>query len=73
MEGRIHINPEICSGKPCIKGTRVMVKNILGLMAGGYSIEQTLQTYPELTPQDIPAALDYASQVIDEDKVIPRA
>jgi uncharacterized protein (DUF433 family) len=50
-----------------------MVKNILGLMAGGYAVEQILETYPELSQEDVAAALDYASQIIDEDKVIPRA
>ena len=50
-----------------------MVKNILGLIAGGYPIERIINTYPELTPDDVAAALDYASQVIDEEKVIPRA
>jgi uncharacterized protein (DUF433 family) len=50
-----------------------MVKNILGLIAGGYSVERIIETYPELTRDDVAAALDYASQVIDEEKVIPRA
>ena len=70
---RISIDPHICSGKPCIRGTRIMVTNILGLIAGGYTNEQILHAYPELTREDIAAALDYVSQVVDEDKVIPRA
>lgn len=70
---RISIDPHICSGKPCIRGTRIMVTNILGLIAGGYSNDQVLQTYPELTREDVASALDYASHVIDEDKVIPLA
>ncbi|MDO9120132.1 MAG: DUF433 domain-containing protein [Nitrospira sp.] len=70
---RISIDPHICSGKPCIRGTRIMVTNILGLIAGGYTNDQILQTYPELTREDVASALDYASHVIDEDKVIPRA
>jgi uncharacterized protein (DUF433 family) len=73
MEDRISVDPQICSGKPCIRGTRIMVKNILGLIAGGYSVERIIETYPELTRDDVAAALDYASQVIDEEKVIPRA
>ncbi|MEQ1792596.1 MAG: DUF433 domain-containing protein [Nitrospira sp.] len=67
----ISIDPQVCSGKPCIRGTQIMVTNILGLIAGGYSNEQILQTYPELTREDLAAALDYVSQVVDEDKVIP--
>jgi uncharacterized protein (DUF433 family) len=73
MQERISVDPQICSGKPCIRGTRIMVKNILGMIAGGYTVEKVLEAYPELTPEDVAAALDYASQVIDEEKVIPRA
>jgi uncharacterized protein (DUF433 family) len=50
-----------------------MVKNILGMIAGGYSIERVLEAYPELTRDDVTGALDYATQVIDEEKVIRRA
>jgi uncharacterized protein (DUF433 family) len=69
---RISIDPKICSGKPCIKGTRIMVKNILGMLAGGYTIEKIISAYPELTKEDIIAAINYAMQVIDEEKVILR-
>jgi len=47
-----------------------MVKNILGMLAGGYSQERILEAYQELTPEDISAALEYASRVIEEEKVI---
>ena len=70
---RINVDPAICGGKPCIMGTRIMVKNILGLMAGGYNLKQILETYTQLTAEDVVDALQYASQVIDEDKHIPRA
>ena len=70
---KISIDPDICSGKPCIRGTRIMIKNILGMMAGGYHVEKILEAYPELTKEDISAALDYATQVINEEKVILRA
>lgn len=73
MSDRIQIDPRICSGKPCIRGTRIMVKNILGMMAGGYTIERILEAYPGLVREDIEAALDYVTRVIDEEKVIPRA
>lgn len=49
-----------------------MVKNILGMFAGGYTLDKILQVYPELSREDVAAALDYASQVIDEEKVIQR-
>ena len=73
MEDRITVDPQVCSGKPCIRGTRIMVKNILGMIAGGYPISKVLEAYPELTREDVDAALHYASQVIDEEKVIRRA
>ena len=72
MENRITVDAAICSGKPCIRDTRIMVKNILGMLAGGYSGERVLQEYPELAQEDISAALEYASRVIDEEKVIAR-
>jgi uncharacterized protein (DUF433 family) len=62
---RIQVNPEICGGKPVIRGTRIMVRNILGLVAGGYTVERIRAAYPELTPED-------AAKVIDEDQVIVR-
>ena len=73
MDDRIVIDSNICSGKPTIRGTRIMVKNILGMVAGGYTMARIINTYPELTNNDVAAALEYASQVIDEEKVIPRA
>jgi uncharacterized protein (DUF433 family) len=67
---RIEINPAICGGKPVIHGSRIMVRNILGMIAGGYTVERILTSYPELTSQDVSAALQYAAQVIDEEQVI---
>jgi uncharacterized protein (DUF433 family) len=61
MENRITVDPNICSGKPSIRGTRIMIKNILGMLAGGYNREQILNAYPELVAEDISAALEYAS------------
>jgi uncharacterized protein (DUF433 family) len=69
---RIEVNPEICGGKPVIRGTRIMVRNILGMVAGGYTVERIGAAYPELTPEDINAALEYAAKVVDEDQVIVR-
>jgi uncharacterized protein (DUF433 family) len=73
VSDRISVNPEICGGKPCVAGTRITVRTLLGMLAGGYTVERILQAYPELTHQDIVAALDYAGHVIDEERVIPRA
>lgn len=66
---RIEVNPDICGGKPVIRGTRIMIRNILGMIAGGYGIEKILEAYPDLTRDDVNAALEYAAQVIDEDQV----
>jgi uncharacterized protein (DUF433 family) len=70
IQERIVVDPQICGGKPCIRGTRIMVKNILGMLAGGYAMEQVLHAYPEFSRDDVIAALDYASAVVDEEKVV---
>ncbi|HWZ32222.1 MAG TPA: DUF433 domain-containing protein [Bryobacteraceae bacterium] len=67
---RIEVNPEICAGKPVIRGTRIMVRNILGMVAGGYTVEHILAAYPDLSADDVRAALEYAARVIDEEQVI---
>jgi uncharacterized protein (DUF433 family) len=59
MKNRIEVNPDICHGKPVIRGTRIMVRNILGALAGGDSIQDILFNYPELTQTDIKAAIAY--------------
>ncbi len=69
---RIEVNPAICSGKPVIRGTRIMVRNILGMIAGGYTVEQVLEAYPDLTREDVNAALEYAAKVVDEEQVVAR-
>jgi uncharacterized protein (DUF433 family) len=63
-EDRISIDPAVCSGKPCIKGTRIMVRNILGMIAGGYRVERVLAEYPSITREDVAAALEYAGRVV---------
>ena len=67
---RIEVNPAICGGKPVIRGTRIMVRNILGMAAGGYTTERIVESYPELTRDDVAAAREYAARVIDEDQVV---
>jgi uncharacterized protein (DUF433 family) len=66
---RIVVDPQICSGKPVIKGTRIMVKNILGMVAGGYSSDRIIQAYPELTAEDVSAALEYAAELVAEEQI----
>jgi len=67
---RIEVNPAICSGKPIVRGTRIMVRNILGMVAGGYTVERIVESYPELSREDVAAALEYAARVIDEDQAV---
>lgn len=58
---RITIRPEQCAGRPCIRGLRVRVKDILDLLASGASGEEILGDYPYLEPEDIAAALEFAA------------
>ena len=62
---RITIDPEQCGGRPCIRGLRVRVKDILDLLAAGASQEEILEDYPYLEAGDITAALEYAAKQVD--------
>jgi len=62
---RISSDPDICHGKPCIKGTRIPVYLIVSLVAEGESIESIIQDYPSLTPEDIKAAIHYAARLCE--------
>jgi uncharacterized protein (DUF433 family) len=73
MNDRIVTDPQICSGKPAIRGTRIMVKNILGMVAGGYTVERITQAYPELTREDVSAALEYAAELVAEEQILAHA
>lgn len=63
MEDRVTIDPAICHGKPCIRGLRYPVENILEWLAGGMSIDQILADYEDLEREDILAALAYAARL----------
>jgi uncharacterized protein (DUF433 family) len=67
---RITIDPQVCFGKPCIKGTRIWVSLILDFLASGESEAQILAAYPQLEPDDIRAALAYAAEVARE-RIVP--
>lgn len=62
---RISSDPDICHGKPCIKGTRIPVYLIVSLIAEGESIESVMKDYPSLTPDDIKAAINYAAKLCE--------
>ena len=63
---RISINPNVCFGKPCIKGTRIWVSLILDFLASGMSQEEVLKEYPDLTTLDIQACLAYGAEMSRE-------
>lgn len=63
---RISIDPKICHGKACIKGTRIPVTVILDNLAARVSQEEVLKSYPSLSPEDIQAALAYAAELAKE-------
>jgi uncharacterized protein (DUF433 family) len=63
---RITHNPAVMGGKPCIRGLRVTVGTVLGLLASGQSRERILQAYPYLEPQDLDEALAYAAWRLQE-------
>ncbi|HEY7297366.1 MAG TPA: DUF433 domain-containing protein [Xanthobacteraceae bacterium] len=67
---RISIDPNICFGKPCIKGTRIWVSLILDFLASGETLEQILQAYPQLTAEDVRAAIAYGAEAARE-RIIP--
>lgn len=62
---RISIDPDVCGGRPCIKGTRMRVSDILDMMAHGASEDTILADYPYLAEEDIRAALAYAARIAD--------
>ncbi len=63
MNQRIAIRPDICHGKPVIKGTRVLVSNILGALGSGDSIERILEDYPNISREDILAAIEFGAEL----------
>lgn len=63
---RISVDPNVCFGKPCIRGTRIWVSLLLDLLASGMSIEELLEEYPQLTEEDIRAAIAYGAEMTRE-------
>ncbi|MCL5770985.1 MAG: DUF433 domain-containing protein [Actinobacteria bacterium] len=63
---RISVDPNICFGKPCIRGTRIWVSLILDFLANGMSAEEILEEYPQLTKESIRAAIAYGAEMSRE-------
>jgi uncharacterized protein (DUF433 family) len=66
---RITIDPKVLAGKPVIRGTRMSVEFILGLLANGWTIEEILENYPQLKKEDVIAALKYAAEVLKSENI----
>ena len=64
---RITIDPEVCNGKPTIRGLRITVKTVLEYLAAGESLENILDAYPVLEREDILAAIQYAAKMSDHE------
>jgi uncharacterized protein (DUF433 family) len=63
---RISVDPKVCFGKPCIRGTRIWVSLILDFLANGMSMEEVLAEYPQITRDDIRAAIAYGAEMARE-------
>jgi len=66
MHERITVNPDVCHGQACVKGTRIPVHQIVHMLANGDSVDALLQEYPSLEREDILACLDYAASLAEE-------
>ncbi|MBI3466740.1 MAG: DUF433 domain-containing protein [Planctomycetes bacterium] len=68
---RISVDPNVCHGKPCIKGTRIMVSIILDYLSASEPVEEIVRQYPSLTREDIQAAMQYAAWLAHEEEEHP--
>jgi uncharacterized protein (DUF433 family) len=68
---RITVNPEIFGGKPIVRGRRLAVEHVLGMMAAGDSVEDLLREYPWLERDDVQACLVYAKRLVGHERVEP--
>jgi uncharacterized protein (DUF433 family) len=70
LSERITVDPEQCGGRPCIRGMRIRVMDVLDLLANGLTINQILKELPDLEIEDIQACLRFASQRLDHPVVV---
>ena len=63
---RISVDPRVCFGKPCIRGTRIWVSLLLDFLATGMGIEEILEEYPQLKEEDVRAAIAYGAEMARE-------
>jgi uncharacterized protein (DUF433 family) len=67
---RISVDPRVCHGQPCVRGTRIMAWLVVQYLANGDSVEEILASYPPLSREDVQACLLYAAEMARE-RVIP--
>jgi uncharacterized protein (DUF433 family) len=65
LADRITVDPEQCGGRPCIRGMRILVTDVLGLLADGLSVQEVLEEMPDLEEEDVRACLRFASRRVD--------
>ena len=70
---RIVLDPQVLAGKPVVRGTRLSVEFVVGLLADGWSEAEIVENYPTLTSDDIRACLGYARDALASEKVYPSA
>lgn len=70
-QDRIVADPKVLVGKPVIKGTRLAVEFIIDLLAAGWTEADILESYPQLTAEDVRACLHYAADIMRQEKVFP--
>ena len=70
-EQRVVSDPQVCHGKPCVRGTRIMVSVILDNLADGLSPDEIVAEYPPLTLDDVRAAIAYAATLTREEELVP--
>ena len=71
LSERITIDPEQCGGRPCIRGMRIRVQDVIELFGAGLTAEQILRELPDLEPEDLRACLMFAAGKLDHPVVVP--
>ena len=73
LQDHIVLDPAVLAGKPVVRGTRLSVEFVIGLMADGWSEADILANYPVLSREDLTACLNYARELLHSEKVFPAA
>jgi uncharacterized protein (DUF433 family) len=71
MSSRITVNPNQCGGRPCVRGMRIRVKDVLDMLAEGAAAEEILADFPDLEAEDIRACIAYAARYLDHPVLVP--